>query len=220
MAVALEFISLIAPIASIERAYRGSGGFDGFLASQASWLGDLVWYDNYLCRADGAMNAVDADGMVSAWEARGLKGLSLEDGGKHWEEFCIAISRSGPTAPCSWVEFDSEHNCVYWRGRGKGEVIGRRKLADEHAGGLVLTDPDRIGRDVAFVDVMGLAERGDPLAQYKIAELLEGGGKLNAQNLSDALGWYSKAARQGYEKARLKLLAHSMPRRADDVPIP
>ena len=49
----------------------------------------MVWYDDNICRVDGAMNWPDVDGLVDWWEERGLVRLVYLDAGKRWKDFCV-----------------------------------------------------------------------------------------------------------------------------------
>jgi len=129
MAIRLQFINLIIPVATIERALAAEGGFKGFLSVQGPLLGDLLWHDAHLCRADGAMNWADVDDMVARWEARGLQGLVGTPPRQWWKDFAVAASRRGPTFPCDWLEYDAVENCVHLAGTPRGEVEGPQLLA-------------------------------------------------------------------------------------------
>src|SRR5262245_60416434 len=80
MAIFLECINLVIPIEVLD-SYEAVGGFRGFLRDQAEWIGRGVWYDEYLCRADGAMNPADARAMMEGWQRRGLRGASSKEAG-------------------------------------------------------------------------------------------------------------------------------------------
>ena len=124
MAVRLEFINLIIPVATLERLARDAGGFRAVYAPLA---GDMLWHDEHLCRVDGAMNWGDVDDMVARWEERGLQGLVGVAPHQWWKDFAICASLSGPTFPCDWLEYDATDNCVYLAGTPKGEVSGPRR---------------------------------------------------------------------------------------------
>ena len=122
MAIQLRFISLVIPVARLDKALREQGGFEGFLKQNAHWLGEMVWHDGQLCRAEGAMNWLDVDDMVARWEAYGLQGLVGVGQGQWWKDFAICASKRGPTFPCDWLQYDAVDNCVYLSGTLKGEV--------------------------------------------------------------------------------------------------
>jgi hypothetical protein len=124
MAIKLEFINLIVPNATLEAVFAREGGFEFFKQSYGA-MRDMVWYDDHICRADGAMNWPDLHDVVGWWEERGLVGLIDSDAGKRWKDFCVAASFSGPTYPCDWLEFDAVSNAVSMRGRQKAPLAGK-----------------------------------------------------------------------------------------------
>lgn len=126
MAIRLQFINLVIPVVTLDRALRDQGGFEGFLERSAAWLGEMVWQDGQLCRAEGAMNWSDVDEMVARWEAYGLQGLVGLGQGQWWKDFAICASGRGPTYPCDWLQYDAADNCVYLSGTLKGAVVGER----------------------------------------------------------------------------------------------
>lgn len=128
MAIRLQFINLIIPVATIERVMAVEGGFKGFLRTRGPLLGEMLWHDAYLCRADGAMNWPDVADMVARWEAYGLQGLVGVSPRQWWKDFAIAASRRGPTFPCDWLEYDAVENCVYLAGTPRGDVAGPQPL--------------------------------------------------------------------------------------------
>lgn len=126
MAIRLQFINLIIPVANLERAFSTQGGFAGFLSGQP---GDMLWHDAHLCRVEGAMNWPDVDEMVARWEALGLQGLVGVAPRQWWKDFAICASGRGATFPCDWLEYDAAENCVYLSGTVKGEVLGPPPLS-------------------------------------------------------------------------------------------
>jgi hypothetical protein len=102
MAIFLECINLVIPIEVLDSC-QAVGGFRGFLQSEADWIGRMVWYDEHLCRAGGAMSPDDARAMVQQWERRGLRGRVEQGGRVVWQDFCIleacpASARAGGRA--------------------------------------------------------------------------------------------------------------------------
>lgn len=126
MAVRLQFINLIVPVATLERA---QGGFREFIDTQRLVLGDMVWRDAHLCRIEGSMDWGEVDGMVERWEAYGLQGLVGIAPHQWWKDFAICASGRGPTFPCDWLQYDAADNCVYLAGTPKGKVEGPALLA-------------------------------------------------------------------------------------------
>jgi len=129
MAVRLQFINLIIPVATVEKLWAAEGGFTGFLAMQRALLGDLVWHDTRLCRADGSMDWSEVDEMVQRWEAKGLQGLVGAGAHRWWKDFAICASRRGATFPCEWLSYDTSTNAVYLAGTEMGKVEGPAPLS-------------------------------------------------------------------------------------------
>jgi len=129
MAIRLQFINLVIPVATLERVLKAQGGFQGFIQAQGSLLGEMVWHDDCLCRVEGAMNWPDVDEMVARWEALGLQGLVGAAPQQWWKDFAICASRRGPTFPCDWLQYDATENCVHLAGTARGEVVGPMPLS-------------------------------------------------------------------------------------------
>ena len=129
MAIRLQFINLVIPVATLDRALVAEGGFRQFLEAQGSFLGEMVWHDTYLCRVEGAMNWADVDDMVARWERYGLQGLVGASPHQWWKDFAIATSGHGPTFPCDWLVYDSVDNSVHLAGTPKGDVAGPPRLS-------------------------------------------------------------------------------------------
>jgi len=104
VAIRLQFINLVVPVTTLDKALRAQGGFAGFLERNAHGLGEMVWHDGHLCRAEGAMSWSDVDDRVVRWEAYGLQGLVGLGQGQWWKDFAICASRRGPTFPCAWLQ--------------------------------------------------------------------------------------------------------------------
>lgn len=126
MAVRLQFINLIIPVATLDRVLAAEGGFEHAIRPLA---GDMLWYDEHLCRVDGAMNWGDVDWMVERWEAHGLQGLVGATPHQWWKDFALCASLRGPTFPCDWLVYDAADNCVFMKGTDKGEIAGPKPLS-------------------------------------------------------------------------------------------
>jgi len=123
MAVALEFIDFVIPIATIRAKYPG--GWQQCLVDHQVLLGGRVWYDEHLLR-DGAMNPNDIGSLVEEWTQLGFQPTEMVDGQRIWKDICVVESMlGGPTLPCAWIEFDAENRCAFLKGQPPGEVIGR-----------------------------------------------------------------------------------------------
>lgn len=123
MAVRLQFIDFLVPIATIRAKYPG--GWENCLADHAGLVGGRVWYDEHLFR-DGAMNPLDIRYLVDRWKALGFMPMAERDGGKCWEDVCVVESLlGGATLPCAWIEVDRELRIAYLRGTDPGPIVGR-----------------------------------------------------------------------------------------------
>lgn len=126
MAVELEFIDFVVPIATIREKYPG--GWKQCLIDHQNLLGGRLWYDEHLLR-DGAMNPSDIGELVEEWAALGFQPTEIIDGVRVWKDMCVVESMfGGPTLPCSWLEVDIEMRCAFLKGRSIGEVIGRDRF--------------------------------------------------------------------------------------------
>lgn len=122
MAISLEFIDFVIPIATIRAKYPG--GWQQCLTDHRALLGGRVWHDDHLLR-DGAMNPRDIEALVEEWTALGLQPTETIDGQRIWKDVSVVESIfGGATLPCSWLEFDSEQRCAYLKGQPPGEIIG------------------------------------------------------------------------------------------------
>jgi hypothetical protein len=129
MAIRLQFINLAIPVATLDRLWASEDGFAGFLREQRVAVGDLIWHDAHLCRAEGAMDWSQVDEMVSRWEAKGLQGLVGTGAHRWWKDFAICASRRGATFPCEWLCYDALENAVYLTGTQMGAVEGPALLS-------------------------------------------------------------------------------------------
>jgi hypothetical protein len=105
MAILIEFVDLIIPVATIERC-TAVGGLAGFLREEAEWVGRMVWWDEHLCRAGGAMGSAGIPAMIAKWESRGLRAYSGVGKDQLFCDFCIVDAWQGPIRPCSWLSFE------------------------------------------------------------------------------------------------------------------
>lgn len=122
MAIKLEFIDFIVPIAVIRQKYPG--GWDACLKDHAPLIGGRVWYDEHLFR-DGAMNPRDIESLLEEWTELGFTPFEERDGKQHWKDVCVAeCCFGGATLPCSWLESDTEQCIAYLTGHPAGQIIG------------------------------------------------------------------------------------------------
>lgn len=129
MAVRLEFIDFLIPIATIRAKYPG--GWEQCLADHARLVGGRVWYDEHLLR-DGAMNPRDIGNLVEEWAALGFTPTTECNGAKRWQDVCVVESFfGGATLPCDWIEVDCEQRIAYLRGTDAGPIVGRESFDHE-----------------------------------------------------------------------------------------
>jgi hypothetical protein len=123
LAIYIEFVDLIIPIATIEQC-SAIGGLQ-YLQRRPALLGDMWWYDEFLCRAEGSMNSGDIPSMIAYWERRGLRAYTGQGEGRVWGDFCVAVGSRGPFGlPCDWLTFDESRSWAWLTGRPEGERIG------------------------------------------------------------------------------------------------
>jgi hypothetical protein len=130
MAIGLEFIDVVVPIARIREAYPG--GWEQCLLDYAGRLGRRVWFDRHLLR-DGAMSSSEARMLVEGWSALGFEPLADRPGGEYWKDLCVIDwRRGGLTRPCDWLKLDlfnrtahlggTEPGPLAWRGRPRTDA--------------------------------------------------------------------------------------------------
>ncbi|HYB50306.1 MAG TPA: hypothetical protein VED47_04250 [Burkholderiaceae bacterium] len=123
MAIALEFIDIVVPIARIRESYPG--GWEQCRVDYASLLGRRVWYDEHLFR-DGAMDPKQARMLVEGWAVLGFEPTEKRSQGLYWKDVCvIEWRRGGPTAPCDWLTFDHRSRTAHLAGTAPGAVVWR-----------------------------------------------------------------------------------------------
>jgi hypothetical protein len=103
MTIALECINLIIPIALIEKKHPG--GWQAFLTENPGLPSD--YYDQHLLRL-GAMDSLGILFLIEDWKKKGFKPYKTVDGIKHWKDMCVVDTFSGPTLPCTWLQFDAD----------------------------------------------------------------------------------------------------------------
>src|SRR5579864_2856956 len=104
MAIALEFIDFVVPIATIVQKYPG--GLDQCLADHSSLIGYRVWYDEHLFR-DGAMSQAGIGCLLAEWTELGFVPTETVRGGLRWKDVCVVETLlGGATLPCDWLAVD------------------------------------------------------------------------------------------------------------------
>jgi hypothetical protein len=123
VAIGLEFIDVVIPIARIRDAYPG--GWEQCLLDYAALLGRRVWYDQHLFR-DGAMSLSDAKMLVEGWAVLGFEPTETRADGVYWKDLCVVDwTQHGPTQPCDWLSFDQASRTAHLAGADPGPVVWR-----------------------------------------------------------------------------------------------
>ena len=125
MAVALEFIDFLVPIAVIHQKYPG--GWAQCLKDHERLIGGRVWFDEHLLR-DGAMNPADIESLLEEWTQLGFEPTGERGGQRFWQDCCVTESLfGGATLPCDWLEIAGDGCSAFLKGTDPGEVAGRRQ---------------------------------------------------------------------------------------------
>ena len=102
MAISLECLNLIIPVARISAVWPG--GFATFW--QAQGRQPRLWHDGRLLR-DGALHLEQLQQLLGWWQLRGI-GLTAGDGDA--QDLCVVDSQRGLIShPCAWLELDMAH---------------------------------------------------------------------------------------------------------------
>jgi hypothetical protein len=127
MSVKLEFCNVIVRVEQI-KAILG----ERFFEDKFKTCTEITWQDGYLYR-EGCMNPWDLADLLDDWEQMGFELSDRKDGEKIWKDVCVVNSGTGPTHPCSWIEFDPGRNIVWLKGNDPGAPVGPqgRKVAGE-----------------------------------------------------------------------------------------
>ena len=125
MAIALEFIDFVVPIALIRQKYPG--GWEQCFEDHERLIGGRVWFDEHLLR-DGAMNPADIGSLVDEWISLGFEPTVEVDGQRIWKDCCVTESMlGGATLPCDWLELAEDGRSAWLKGTTPGEIIKRNK---------------------------------------------------------------------------------------------
>ena len=125
MAIALEFIDFVVPIALIRQKYPG--GWEQCLEDHERLIGGRVWFDEHLLR-DGAMNPADIGSLVDEWTSLGFEPTVEIDGQRIWKDCCVNESMlGGTTLPCVWLELAEDGRSAWLKDTTPGEIIKRNK---------------------------------------------------------------------------------------------
>lgn len=126
MAVALEFIDFIVPIAVIRQKYPG--GWEQCLKDHENLIGGRVWFDDHLLR-DGAMHPGDIEALIVEWTELGFQPTEEREGQMMWKDCCVVESMLGrSTLPCEWLEFAEDCQSAWLKGTDPGEIKSRVRV--------------------------------------------------------------------------------------------
>jgi hypothetical protein len=109
VAVAIEYLNMIIPVAEIEKKYPG-GWAKCREDTGCDWPGTTSWSDGELLRL-GTMSEMTLQLMGDDWASMGFKGFSGRGDKKKWKDFCQFGSLTGP-AFCDWLFFDEKKGTV------------------------------------------------------------------------------------------------------------
>ena len=132
VAIALEFIDLVIPIARIRESYPG--GWEQCIRDYAALLGRRVWYDQHLFR-DGAMSPLEAQALVEGWTVLGFEPTGTRREALYWKDLCVVDwVEGGPTLACDWLTFDRSSRTAHLAGAEPGPLTwrGRPRLNGAH----------------------------------------------------------------------------------------
>ena len=127
MAIALEFIDLIVPVACIRQKYPG--GWAQCLKDHQHLIGGRVWHDGHLFR-DGAMNPHDIQSLVDKWQSLGFQPIAERDGLRFWRDLCVVeYLYGGPTMPCDWIMVARDGRSAHLKGTNPDRIFTRLDYA-------------------------------------------------------------------------------------------
>lgn len=123
MAIALEFIDFVVPIALIRQKYPG--GWEQCLQDHERLIGGRVWFDEHLLR-DGAMNPADIESLIEEWASLGFQPTAEIEGQRVWQDCCVVESMlGGLTLPCDWLELSEDGRSAWLKGTQRGNIKWR-----------------------------------------------------------------------------------------------
>ena len=109
MAVAIEFLNMIIPVAEIAKKYPG--GWEKCREDTGCDLtGATSWSDGELLRL-GTMSEMTLQLMGDEWASMGFKGFTGRGDKKRWRDFCQFGATAGPSF-CDWLSFDDKKRTV------------------------------------------------------------------------------------------------------------
>ena len=133
MAIALEFLDLVIPIARIHESYPG--GWHQCLIDFDTLIGGRVWYDQHLFR-DGAMGREEMKKRVEGCAVIGFEVTATRRRGTgrqartetYWKDVCVVDwARGGTTLHCDWLQVDTAARTAHLAGTDPGPLAWRRR---------------------------------------------------------------------------------------------
>jgi hypothetical protein len=123
VAIGLEFIDVVIPIAKIRERYPG--GWGQCMLDYAALLGRRIWYDRHLFR-DGAMSPPEAQALVEGWAVLGFEPMEQRPEGLYWKDLCVVDwVQGGATLPCDWLSLDLSTRTAHLVGEEPGPLAWR-----------------------------------------------------------------------------------------------
>jgi hypothetical protein len=123
VAIALEFIDVVVPIARIRALYPG--GWQQCTRDYAALLGRRVWHDQHLFR-DGAMSPSEAQRLVEGWAVLGFEPIGTRHEAPYWKDLCVVDwQQGGVTAPCDWLSVNLASRTAHLKGTVPGSLVWR-----------------------------------------------------------------------------------------------
>lgn len=139
MAIALEFIDLVIPVALIGEKYPG--GWVACLSDHERWIGRRVWFDEHLFR-DGATTAEDMQLRLEGWAVLGFNPRREVRGVSQWDDLCVVdIARGGPAPLCDWLRVNPATRTAWHAHMPRGTRVDRHTVARGASPRVLSTQP-------------------------------------------------------------------------------
>jgi hypothetical protein len=114
MAVNIDIVALVIPIAAIDRVYPG--GFSAYLLKNKALNKLLFMHDDFLVRI-GAMDDRIISAEAESWKRLGLLGPVWEEDHFRYRDYCIISNWQEVRRGCDWLLVDEQKRTVTWNGR-------------------------------------------------------------------------------------------------------
>jgi len=146
MAVKIRYLSVVVPIASIDRSGE-PGGFKGLLERDSEGRGKSFWHDDALFVEYG-MHPDDIQMLVERWEALGLTSRIEVNGQRKWKDLCVVDYYEGPTLACDWLDYDTATHVAWKKGTTQENPAGPDHDGDPEP---VFVPNDRAAQMASFI---------------------------------------------------------------------